>query len=302
MFKHTDTPNSTKGMVKIFSPAKINLFLNVLRKRKDGYHGIETLFERLDLGDTVVLKAAPAGVHLRSYGEKIPSGRTNLAVRAAALIKKTYRVRGGAHVFIQKRIPVSAGLGGGSSNAAAVLLGLNRLWQLHLTRRKLMELGAKLGSDAPFFILDTPFSLGRGTGGVLEKISAPGRKIWHVLVKPPFGISTKEAYEHFDRSGGMGLTLPKADVRMLVRSIQKGDSDCLAKLLSNSLEVTLNKRVTIILEIKKRLLKEGALGALLSGSGSCVFGIFPTEQKALRAARRLRQLRRAWKVFVASTY
>ncbi len=268
-----------------------------MHKRSDGYHAIETLFERLNVGDTIDLEPIAFGIELVVQGdEKIPSGSTNLAWRAAKLLQETYSVRRGVRIRIHKRIPVSAGLGGGSSNAATVLLGLNRLWKLKLSRKELIRLGSKLGSDVPFFILETSLALGRGRGEILQKIPAPSRTIWHVLVKPPFGISTKEAY------AGRFLTPKKTDVRMLIHSIQRGDSETLSKLLINSLELALNKRLRKILEIKKKLVREGAFGALLSGSGSCVFGLFSSKQKASKAARRLRKAHRNWKVFVASTY
>ena len=286
--------------MKLFSPAKINLFLNVFRKRSDGYHAIETLFERLDLGDTIDLEAMPSGVELKVVGgEKIPSGPSNLVCRAAKLLQDSTGVRCGVRIRIRKRIPVSAGLGGGSSNAAAVLVGLNRLWKLRLSRKKLMALGAKIGSDVPFFILDVPLALGTGRGENLKKWPPPKRRIWHVLVKPPFGISTKEAYAGLPRPF---LTPKKTDVRMLLHSIQRSDSKALSELLTNSLEAALNKRVTTISEIKKKLLGEGASAALLSGSGSCVFGLFSSKQKASQAAGRLRKVHKTWKVFVASTY
>ena len=285
--------------MKLFSPAKVNLFLNVLRKRRDGYHEIETLFERLSFGDTLVLRPALRGIRLKTVGEPVSSGPGNLVYRAATLLKDSCGVRQGVRMTLHKRVPVSAGLGGGSSNAAAALLGLNRLWKLGLSRRELMRLGARLGSDVPFFILESPLALARGRGERLKKLSSPRKKIWHVLVKPPFGISTREAYRGLKPPF---LTLPKADVRMLLHSIQKGDAGTLAKLLTNSLELSLNKRVTTILKIKNRLLEEGAAGALLSGSGSAVFGVFLSKPEAQRAAARLRKTHRAWKVFVASTY
>ena len=290
--------------MKLFSPAKVNLFLGIVRKRKDGYHDIETLFERIRLGDDIVLTPRKSGIALTCRGDSasrpytVPADATNLAWRAAKLLQDRCHKGAGVHISIRKRIPVAAGLGGASSNAATVLLGLNRFWGLRLPRTRLMELGARLGSDVPFFLLETPFALGRGRGGLLRKVRG-SKKFWHVLVKPPFGISTKQAYQGLKPPF---LTLPKADVKMLLHSIQKGDLESLSGLLSNSLEVTLNKRVTTISKIKKMLLKEGALGALLSGSGSTVFGLFSTQAKARRAAARLRKAHRAWKVFVASTY
>ena len=282
-----------------------------MRKRSDGYHALETVFERLDFGDTITLTAIPSGIELEAEGpEKIPVGPTNLARRAAKLLQETCKVRRGVRIRILKRIPVSAGLGGGSSNAATVLLGLNRLWKLGLPRKKLMTLGSKLGSDVPFFVLEVSLALGRGRGEILKKLPKPKQRLWHVLVKPPFGISTKEAYAGLAppvlrpsfNSERAGLTPKKTDARMLIHSIHRGDLGALSKLLKNSLEVVLNKRVKTILEIKKMLLKMGASGALLSGSGSCVFGLFSTKEKASKAAGCLKKAHRNWKVFVASTY
>jgi 4-diphosphocytidyl-2-C-methyl-D-erythritol kinase len=285
--------------VRFFSPAKINLFLNVLKKRGDGYHAIETLFERLDFGDTVYLDRTSSRIELEILGrEKVPNDSKNLAWRAARLLQETCRVRQGVRIRIRKRIPVSAGLGGGSSNAATVLLGLNRLWNLGLPRKKLMVLGSKLGSDVPFFILEAPWAFGRGRGEILKPVAVPAKKIWHVLIKPSFGISTKDAYQGFVP----GLTPKKANVKMLLHSIHRGDSEALSKLLFNSLELTLNKRVKIILKIKKQLVDRGAYAALMSGSGSCVFGLFGSKQKARHAARRLKSGHKKWQIFTASTY
>ena len=288
------------GEVTLFSPAKTNLFLNVLSKRLDGYHDIQTLFERLDLGDTVRLESIPFGIELRVSGEeKIPTESTNLAWRAAKLLQETCAIQRGVRIRIWKRIPVSAGLGGGSSNAATVLLGLNRLWNLGLSQKKLMALGAQLGSDVPFFILQTPLALGSGRGEFLKKINPPSKKIWHCFIKPPFKISTKQAYAGLP---GHLLTAKKVNVKILLHSIQIGDREALSNLLTNSLELALTKRVKTIFKIKKELLGEGALGAILSGSGSCVFGLFSSKREALKAARHLKSAHKNWKVFVASMY
>ena len=316
--------------------------MNVLSKRKDGYHNIETLFERISLTDQITLLPVKSGIKILTDSKAIPKGPKNLAYRAAKLLKDEYRIRKGIVLKIQKRIPVAAGLGGGSSNAAAVLIGLNGLWGLRLSQKKLGELAAKLGSDVPFFILNTRFAVGQGRGEILKRINAPGFKIWHCLVKPSFEISTREAYENLDvrrlappltKDARMslsraGLTPVEANVKMLFHSIQKGHSSALTKLLTNSLECarhsvvpflilpagkqvlrvrtssmehTVNKRVTTILRIKNELLREGALGCLLSGSGPTVFGIYSSKKKASKAARVLKK-HRDWKIFVASTY
>ncbi len=280
------------------SYAKINLFLTVSRKRPDGYHDIETLFERISLADEITLRRASSGIKIKTNSKKLPRGRANIAYRAAELLKKKFGVREGVIIGIKKNIPIAAGLGGGSSNAATVLVGLNRLWRLDLSKKELMKLALQLGSDVPFFILDTPLALGSGRGEVLREIKAPGLKIWHCLVKPGFSISTKTAYQSLKSSC---LTPQKANVKMLLHSIQKGKASTLARLLVNSLEVTLNKRVVTIFELKKKLLEQGALGCLMSGSGSAVFGIYPSKSSALKATRFLRRKNKNWQVFCAST-
>jgi len=295
--------------VKLKSPAKINLFLNVLRKRKDGYHDIETLFERISLADEIALSKRPSGVQLKcSYGvashgrAPLPAGQKNLATRAAKLLKDEYKVREGVFIKIKKRIPIGAGLGGGSSNAAAVLLGLNRLWRLDLSKKTLLRLAAKLGSDVPFFIMDTPFALGRGRGEILKEIRAPRLKIWHCLVWPGFSISTKKAYQALRPSF---LTPKKTDAKMLIRSIRKCQKararHTVPILLTNSLELALNKRLKEISRVKKELTWQGASGCLMSGSGSCVFGVFKSKKGAEQAARFLKK-NKSWQVFVVSTY
>lgn len=271
----------------------------MLSKRPDGYHDLETLFERVSLGDEIVLKKKSSGVSLRVSSREVPADGTNLAVKAAELLRRAGGVKEGVEITLKKRIPVSAGLGGGSSNAATVLLGLNRLWRLRLSKAKLLGLAAKLGSDVPFFILETPLALGQGRGEILSPIKGFRRKLWHCLVKPPFGISTKEAYAGLFRQG---LTPKKTDVRMLLRALRTGDSELLAGLLTNSLELSINKRVRVISEIKKKLVLEGAVASLMSGSGSTVFGLFSSKRDAHRAARILGKKNRHWKVFVAATY
>ena len=293
----TKTPPLPPSL-RLSSPAKINLFLNVLFKRKDGYHEIETLFERISLSDELVLVPSRSGIKITSDSKKLPKGPGNIAYRAAKLLKDRFGIRKGIVIKIKKRIPIAAGLGGGSSNAASVLLGLNRVWRLGLSKKELLSMGAKLGSDVPFFILETPFALGRGRGEILRKIKPPRKKIWHCLVKPSFSISTQAAYRGLKTSS---LTPKKADVRMLFHSIHKGDLKSLSELLINSLERTLNKRVMAILKIKKELMRRGALGCLLSGSGPTVFGVFPSQKTASSAARSLRKNKR-WQVFVASTF
>lgn len=285
--------------MRLLSPAKINLSLEVLSKRPDGTHAIRTVFERVGLFDRIELRSLrTAGIRVEADSKEVPSGSENLVHKAAKLLMERFNVRSGVAIRLEKVIPVSAGLGGGSSNAATVLLGLNRLWSLGLSRARLLKLGAELGSDVPFFILESPFALGTGRGEILKKILPVKVTLWHVLVKPPFGISTRKAYEGL--KPGM-LTPGKTDVRILLRSIQKGRPRMIGQLLFNSLELSLNKRVRKILNLKKKLLFQGAFGAGMSGSGSAVFGLFHTKKQAEAVAQVLRKEKRL-RVFVASTY
>lgn len=281
--------------------------MNVLSKRPDGYHELRTLFERISLGDTVTLRKKASRVTLRlsagGQGRRpaIPTDGRNLAVRAAELLKRECGVSQGVEITLKKRIPVSAGLGGGSSNAATVLLGLNRLWRLGLTRKKMLLLALRLGSDVPFFVLEKPLALAEGRGEVLKPVRGLRGKLWHCLVKPPFGVSTKQAYVGIFRHGS-GLTLPQTNVKILLRLLGTGDPEPLRCLLTNSLELALKNRVKTILGIKKKLVLEGAFAALMSGSGSTVFGLFDSEKSARRAAKNLKKKNKSWQIFVAATY
>ncbi len=294
--------------IKLRSPAKINLFLEVLCKRKDSFHEIRTLFERISLYDEIVLRKSLSGIHVEcsqnvgAHGRApLPTNHRNLAYQAAQLLKNEFKIKTGVVIKIKKKIPVGAGLGGGSSNAAAVLLGLDRLWRLRLSQRKLMGLAARLGSDVPFFILETSFALAQGRGEILKKINLRPLKLWHCLVKPLFSISTRAAYRSLHLPKRRARLTPKnTDVRMLLRSIREGKAPALSGLLTNSLEHALNKRLTPILEIKKELIRQGASGSLMSGSGSSVFGIFSSQRKARTAARFMKR-HRGWQVFVVST-
>lgn len=236
------------------------------------------------------LRSYAGAVRVESDSPGIPKGPSNLARRAADILKKTTGCRRGCVIRIEKRIPVRAGLGGGSSNAATVLVGLNRLWKLGLSRKALLRLGAELGSDVPFFLLEKPFAVGRGRGEKLTAVRAGRRRFWHCVVKPPFSLSTRGVYRNFDR-----LTPPRPDARIIVR-------DPLSQPLFNSLEVAVNNRVITIRAIKDELIRRGARSALMSGSGSCVFGIFDGKAAAQKAARDLRKAHRTWRTFAVHTF
>ncbi|MBI3323869.1 MAG: 4-(cytidine 5'-diphospho)-2-C-methyl-D-erythritol kinase [Candidatus Omnitrophica bacterium] len=288
------------------APAKLNLFLRVVSRRPDGYHELETLFERIDLCDELVIEPRRQGLELRCDEPSLDRGADNLIMRAAALLQREMGSRRGATIRLRKRIPIAAGLGGGSSDAATALVGLNQLWNLRLSRPRLADLAAQLGSDVPFFLLDAPVAIGRGRGEQLEPVSTP-LTLWHVLVINPVTISTKEGYEQFDKPQAAGspesrLTVFSASITMMAHALRNGSLGELAKGLYNDLEPVAIRRCPIITDIQHRLRHVGCLGCLVSGSGSATFGLFPDAETAQRAASELRQSGpRDWRVEVVRT-
>jgi len=276
------------GEETLLAPAKINLCLHVIGKRGDGYHELEMLMLPLDFGDSVTLRLRErSGVELRCDGLSLAPGEENIATRAARRMFELSGCGRGAEVEIVKRIPVAAGLGGGSSDAAAVLCGLNRLLDLNLPEAELMAEGVKLGADVPFFIRGLP-AWATGIGERLDTVeNIP--PAWYVLVNPGFAVSTAWVY------GNLGLTTPGATTKMPRFSGQIGE---IVALLRNDLEAVTARRHPEIEALKSELVSLGARGALMSGSGPTVFGVFADEASARRASSRL-QMRPGHRVFVA---
>ncbi|TAM38257.1 4-(cytidine 5'-diphospho)-2-C-methyl-D-erythritol kinase, partial [bacterium] len=181
--------------------AKINLYLQVLNKRGDNFHNLNTLFCRIDLKDTIVLRERKdSQIKIKCDSRQVPKDKNNLCFRAAALLKQALKLSFGVEIEIKKRIPVGAGLGGGSSNAASVLLGLNKFWELNLPETKLVKLAAELGSDVPFFVAGDKFALGRGRGEKIKPVTSLDKlKLWFILVCPRIKVSTPLIYNQFDK-------------------------------------------------------------------------------------------------------
>ncbi|MBU3933706.1 MAG: 4-(cytidine 5'-diphospho)-2-C-methyl-D-erythritol kinase [Candidatus Omnitrophica bacterium] len=271
--------------VTLKAPAKINLYLKVLNKRPDGYHDIETVFEKIDLCDEITLKRRKRGVKVLCRHKGVPQDERNLGARAArALLKKTNR-SDGVQIRITKRIPVASGLGGGSSDAASVLLGLNKLLGLRQSRRQLLDVAGRVGADVPFFILPAARAIGRGKGEILSPLRVK-RKNWYVLVVPPVRVSTRRMYQILR----MPLTTRPCGVKIT------------HKYSYNSFEPVLRKKYKEIQEIKKALKSHGVKTTLVSGSGPCVFGIAKTGKEALDLSEKLRAKGKNWQVIVAKTY
>ncbi|KPK88418.1 MAG: hypothetical protein AMJ94_15175 [Deltaproteobacteria bacterium SM23_61] len=272
--------------MRFLSPAKINLHLEVLEKRPDGYHEVQTLLKRVDLSDEMEVHPGGQGIRLILEGEEVPPGMENLACRAASIFCRETGIPEDLEIRIRKRIPVAAGLGGGSSNAASVLAALNDLFRTGLNSHALMGMGAKLGADIPFFIFQRP-ALAKGKGERLTAVSMP-EGLGFLLLVPPFRISTSWSYETFDR-----LTGGKRKTGTPLRDSYSTLADLL-EVLKNDLEIPALSRYPEIGRMKEALLRQGARGALMSGSGPVTFGIFPSREKAEEARRKL-VLPRDWK-------
>lgn len=260
--------------VQFFAPAKVNYRLDVLRKRPDGYHDLRMIMQRVDLCDTIeITLGAKEGIRVTCGRDGVPDGPGNIAWRAAEALLALAAQPVGIDIAITKNIPVAAGLGGGSSDAATVLMGLNELLGLGLSDERLMEIGVTLGADVPFFVFKKT-ALAEGIG---EKLTAIDRvpQAWIVLVNPNVHVSTSWVYQNLQLTSGRDIhTIPS-----FFDSI--GD---LCAILGNDLETVTVRRFPVIREIKERLKTAGASCALMSGSGPTVFGIFAGEAEARRAA------------------
>ena len=259
----------------LLAPAKVNLFLAISGKRSDGYHELETEMLKLELADILHLQLVNDGITLECPGTDLPIDESNLAFRAALAFYEQTRLAGGVDIVLEKKVPIAAGLGGGSSDAAAVLRGLNDLYDCPLTQQELLELATPLGADVPFFVADCDSAWATGIGDKLtyNQIAVSG---WVVLVNPGFAVSTQWVYENFTlTTGGNPFILG----RELIIDDQ-GRVDMEKFTLYNDLEQVTVSRYPDLGQIKEELLADGASAALMSGSGPTVFGLFDTEKDA----------------------
>ncbi len=262
--------------LRVHAYAKINLYLDVIRKRPDGYHEIETIFHSIGLHDDVILRRrADRQIKVHCGHPQVACDERNLAYRAAKLLLDNMPELTGVEITILKRIPVAAGLGGGSADAAAVLCGMNVLFELGLTQADLMRLGAQLGADVPFCILGGA-ALGRGIGEILTP-APPLEEVWLLLANPGLEISTAWVYQQINLS----LTAPKKNVTILVRCLQNGEFSSLASHFYNGLEVPVFSKYPVVAELKTKLARcPGSGGTLMSGSGATVFAFMRSQAQA----------------------
>jgi len=288
----------------IKSFAKLNLYLQVLNKRPDNFHNLSTLFTRIDLADTLIFrKRGDSLIKIKCDSRQVPKDKANLCYRAAALLKQELRLSLGIEIELKKRIPVGAGLGGGSSNAASVLLGLNRFWNLNLSRTRLVKLGAKLGSDLPFFIYQAKFALGSQRGDKIKPlISLNKLKLWFILVYPNIKVSTPWIYQKFDAylSAGRTLTMPRCNVKIFTSHLLRKGKLIDPRYLFNGLEPITSHLFPVINQVKNVLAGMGLVKVMMSGSGPAVFAICDSCLQAQSLRRKLRKQYKSWQVFVVS--
>lgn len=288
------------------APAKLNLFLEILGKRPDGYHELETLMVTVGLYDTLSLTddessditlqcawadAQPAAADVQSH--RIPTGPENLIVRAAELLRERTGVRRGVRIRLWKRIPMAAGLAGGSSDAAATLAGLNRLWKLGLTTEELQDLAARLGSDISFFLAPTPAAICRGRGEQVEPLPLP-LDLHVVIAQPPVGLSTAAVFRQCRPAAR-----PRS-VGPLVAALRAGRLAAAARNLHNALQFPAQELCREVNDLQQHFAAEAVLGHLMSGSGTACFGLCAHRRQAARVASRLRAAR-IGRVFAASS-
>lgn len=271
----------TPKALAVRCPAKINWMLRVLARRADGYHELDTVFQAVDLWDTVEIRPAQA-LTLGCDDPALPTDARNLVLRAAERLRQRGRTASGAALYLRKAIPVGAGLGGGSSDAAGALLLCNRFWKLGLRPAELQPLAAELGADVPFF-LSGGTARGTGRGDLIEPLEACESPPI-LLGCPPFGISTKEVFERLPPR----LTPVENGVSLSAFSPHKWPEEKDFGSLVNDLEPLVYEGWPELKNFRDALLEAGASGALLSGSGSTVYGVFPDERRLDEARRRLR--------------
>ena len=264
--------------ITLKSRAKINLSIDVLGKRQDGYHLVEMIMQTIDLYDLIEINEKDNDqIKIKSTSDEIPIDCNNLVYKAANLIKKTFNINKGVEIHIKKNIPVAAGMAGGSSNAAAVLVGLNKLWNLNLSNQQLEKIGLKLGADVPFCI-NGGAVLASGIGEELTPIKGLTKDVCILVCKPDLFVSTKEVYECIDSKD----IDKRPNNKFLIECLKNEETRQLAENMFNVLEgVTMDKH-PVIQQIKDIMTNNRALGAMMSGSGPTVFGLYENREDAVK--------------------
>lgn len=283
--------------ISVKALAKINLGLDVLRKREDGYHEVRMIMQTIHLFDRLEIRRNNSGrITIETNLSFLPTNENNLAYKAAKLLADEFQLKDGIDIKLQKHIPVAAGMAGGSTDAAAVLYGVNRLFELGISREGLMQRGVKIGADVPYCVM-------RGTAlaeGIGEKLSSlpPMVKCPVLIAKPQINVSTKFVYENLK----LNAQTVHPDIDRLLADIEAKDLKRIAADMGNVLETVTIPNYPIIAEIKENMLEHGALNAMMSGSGPTVFGLFEDEDTAAEAYEAMRETGLAKQVYLTSIY
>ena len=281
--------------IELKSRAKINLSIDVLGKRKDGYHLVEMIMQTIDLYDVIKIRELSSDdIIIKSNSKDIPLDETNIVYKAINLLRDKFNINKGIEVFLQKNIPIAAGMAGGSSNAAAILVGLNKLWSLNLSELDLQELGLNLGADVPFCISGKT-ALAKGIGEELTFVKGLPKDISILICKPEIFVSTKDVYE--------GLDLNNIQIRpnneKLLEYLKEEDISSLAENMVNVLEGVTSNSYIEIKDIENTMMENGALGSMMSGSGPTVFGLYKNREDALSCKKNL--LRKYKQVYIVNS-
>ena len=267
--------------IELKSRAKINLSIDVLGKRPDGYHLVEMIMQTIDLFDNIkIFSLEEDQIIISSNSKDIPVDSSNIVYKAANLIKQEFNIKKGVEIYIDKNIPIAAGMAGGSSNAAAVLVGLNKLWGLNLSKNELKELGLQLGADVPFCI-EGEASLAENIGEKLTNIEGLSQDVFILVCKPELFVSTKEVYEAIDSK----IIEKRPDNKLLIRLLKENNIELSSKNMYNVFESVTKEKYPIIKEIERIMIDNKALGAMMSGSGPTVFGLYTNEDDAQRCKK-----------------
>jgi len=282
------------------APAKVNLYLKVIRRRDDGYHEIETVFERISLFDRLNIRPSENGPSIACSDPAVPTGPDSLMGKTLSAFSELSGKQPAFDIYLEKKIPIGAGLGGGSSDSAALLLALNEMSGGPLSREQLKELGAGLGSDVPFFLEDCSIGIGTGRGEQVKRVEIKP-ELWHILVTPPFEVLSKDVYS---RVSAFGLTKDRGVDRMVTAFSGPEEAKDIASDLRNDLQAIVLRDYPVLGRVISELLGAGAMGALVSGSGPTVFGVFDREnaQKAAAILEKVFPAEENWRVCVARTY
>ena len=283
--------------ISVKALAKINLGLDVVRKREDGYHEVRMVMQTIHLFDRLEISKNTSGeITMETNLSFLPTNENNLVYKAAKLLQDEFAIKDGVHVWLHKHIPVAAGMAGGSTDAAAVLYGMNKIFDLGLTREELMERGVKIGADVPYCIMRGT-ALAEGIGEKLSKLP-PMVKCPVLIAKPQISVSTKFVYENLKLDSGM----VHPDIDRLVADIREKDLYKIAADMGNVLETVTIPAYPVIADIKDHMMEHGAVNAMMSGSGPTVFGLFDKEATAVEAYEAMKVSGLAKQVYLTSIY